>query len=63
MRWCATQGVSTTDATIGDISDFVLDLMLDGTPTATIVDALERAGEATGSWRTSRYATLRLGLG
>ena len=60
--WCAHNGVDPVLVTAADLADFVLDLINAGTDPHALTAALERAGDETGPWRTSGFATLRLGL-
>lgn len=61
--WCTRNGVDEHAADAGQVTDFVLDLILEGRATDGVLAALVYAGEVTGTWCTSRYATLLLTLG
>lgn len=61
--WCEQHGVDPARAGEQEVIDFVLDLTLQARPRELVLACLLHAGEHTGAWRTSRYATLLLALG
>lgn len=62
VDWCLWEELSPREPTTIQLADFVLDLMNLGLPRSAVIAALDHAAEVTGLWRSSMYATLRLGL-
>lgn len=60
--WCAREGHDPTTADARALADAVLDARNAGWADAELVVLVEAVGEVTGSWRTSGWATLRLGI-
>lgn len=61
-EWCATAGLDRAAATVSTLGDAMLDAALSGWSDRDLVVLVEAVGTLTGLWRTSEWATLRLGV-